>query len=64
MASFDNSTVLGMDAVVFDQRFVRYIAVCLRRYAQRWRKTLRVHSKREALTLNQPVFDDEGGAVE
>lgn len=53
------------EARLSDQRFVRYIALSLRRYAARWRTKLGTLSKREELTLNRPIpFADGHGTEE
>lgn len=56
-------TVARRSDSTFERHFVSYITVCLRRYAARWKNTLRRRSAREALMLNETAFDDEGNPL-
>lgn len=49
---------------LMERRFVSYINVCLRRYAARWKRTLRASARREAPTLNKSAFDEDGDPIE
>lgn len=52
------------DETLQERRLARYIGVCLRRYALRWRHEYHSRSTRELMTLNMPISSEQGESTE